>query len=95
MGPRELLALAVNRVSFLRPREKMLLCELDIAPERFARLGLPELERMLGRPVRSSRWDPADALRGAEEDRKLLTSGPIHCTFIWSDDFPPYIKGNL
>ena len=92
MGPRELLALAVNRVPFLRPREKLLLCELETSPGIFARLGLPELERILGRPVRSRRWDPAEALRGAEEDLRLLTSGPIHCTFIWSPDFPPLLR---
>jgi DNA processing protein len=92
MEPRELLALAVNRVPFLRPREKLLLCELDLAPERFACLRLPELERILGRPVRSARWDPAGAVRGAEEDRKLLTSGPIKCTFIWSEDFPILLR---
>jgi DNA processing protein len=92
MGPRELLALAVNRVPFLRPREKLLLCELETSPGIFARLGLRELEGILGRPVRSRRWDPVEALRGAEEDRILLTSGPIHCTFIWNPDFPPLLR---
>jgi DNA processing protein len=92
MGPNELLALAVNRVPFLRPREKLLLCEVCAHPGRFARLSLSELERILCRPIRSRRWDPVSALQYAEKDRKLLTSGPIHCTFIWSDDFPPLLR---
>jgi DNA processing protein len=92
MGPRELLALAVNRVPFLRPREKLLLCEVCADPGPFARLGLAGLERILGRPIRSRRWDPSGALAGAEGDRKVLTRGPIHCTFIWSDDFPILLR---
>ena len=92
MAPNELTALAINRVPFLKPREKLLLLEVCATPERLARLPAAALPAILGRTVRSQNWDPAGELRRAEADQKLLTSGPIHCTFIWSPDFPLLLK---
>ena len=92
MAPNELAALAINRVPFLKPREKLLLLEVCASPERLARLPAAALPAILGRAVRSHNWDPAGELRRAEADLKLLTSRSIQCTFIWSDDFPPLLR---
>ena len=88
----ELTALAINRVPFLKPREKLLLLEVCATPERLAGLSASALPAILGRAVRSNNWDPAAELRRAETDRKLLTSGAIRCTFIWSPDFPRLLR---
>jgi DNA processing protein len=92
MAPDELTALAINRVPFLKPREKLLLLEVCATPERLARLSAAELPGILGRSVRSHNWDPQGELRRAEADQKLLTSKAIQCTFIWSSDFPLTLK---
>ena len=92
MAPNELVALAVNRVSFLKPREKLLLVEFCSTPERLARLQADALPMVLGRPVRSRSWDPRGELARAEAERKSLTSGPIHCTFVWNSDFPRLLR---
>jgi DNA processing protein len=92
MAPNELAALAINRVPFLKPREKLLLLEVCASPQQLARLPAAALPAILGRAVRSHTWDPAGELRRAEGDLKLLTSRSIQCTFIWSDDFPPLLR---
>ncbi len=92
MAPDELTALAINRVPFLKPREKLLLLEVCATPERLARLSAAALPAILGRNVRSHNWDPVAALRRAEADIRLLTSGSIQCTFIWNPDFPPLLR---
>jgi DNA processing protein len=92
MAPDELAALAINRIPFLKPREKLLLLELCPTPERLVRLSAAALPAILGRTVRSHNWDPVSELRKAEADQKLLTSGSIQCTFIWSPDFPLILK---
>jgi len=92
MASDELLALAVNRVPFLKPREKALLLELCGTPERFGRIAWGELGGILGRAVRSRNWDPEDHLRQAEAELKTLTSGSIKCTFLWKKDFPPLLR---
>ena len=92
MATSELVALAVNRVSFLKPREKLLLVELCATPERLARMPAAALPAVLGRPVRSRNWDPAAELARAEAERKVLTFGSIHCTFVWSSDFPQLLR---
>ncbi len=92
MAPDELTALAINRVPFLKPREKLLLLEVCATPERLARLPAAALPAILGRSVRSHNWDPAGELRRAEADQELLTSGSIHCTFVWNADFPPLLR---
>jgi DNA processing protein len=92
MAPSELVALAVNRVPFLKPREKLLLVELCATPERLARLSGSFLPAVLGRPVRSRSWDPDAELARAEAERKCLTAGAIQCTFVWSSDFPQLLR---
>jgi DNA processing protein len=77
---------------FLKPREKLLLLEVCATPERLAGLSASALPAILGRAVRSNNWDPAAVLQRAEADRKLLTSGAIQCTFIWSPDFPRLLR---
>ena len=92
MAPNELAALAINRVPFLKPREKLLLLEVCATPERLSRLPAAALPAILGRTVRSHNWDPQGELRRAEADQRVLTSGSIRCTFIWSPDFPLILK---
>lgn len=92
MAGDELLGLAVNRVPFLKPREKALLLEVCASAERFERLDRRALEVLLGRPVRSRNWNPAEHLRQAEADWRSLTAGSIICTFIWKEDYPRWLR---
>jgi DNA processing protein len=92
MAPSELLALAVNRVPFLRPLEKFRVMALCSQTDRFAALRRGDMEQILKR-----RFDdpglPADSyLEAAEKDRKGLTRGEFQCTFYWSKDYPPQLR---
>ena len=92
MAPSELLALAVNRVPFLRPLEKFRVMALFPRTDRFVALRRNDMEQILKR-----RFDdpglPADYyLEAAERDRKGSTRGEFQCTFYWSRGYPPQLR---
>ena len=92
MAPSELLALAVNRVPFLRPLEKFRVMALFPRTDRFVALRRNDMEQILKR-----RFDdpglPADYyLEAAERDRKGLTRGRFQCTFYWDSAVPPQLR---
>jgi len=87
-----LVLLALNRLEFLKAREKLLLAELCGAGERLFSLSLGQLEKLLGRRLRTRGWKPGEALEGARADQKHLTAGGISCTFYPDADFPPQLK---
>ena len=77
-----LILLALNRVPFLKPREKLRLTQLLHSSEAFFSLSKNKLEEMLCRKVVTA--DPdffRRALRQGEQDLFNLTDGRIHCTF--------------
>ncbi|MBA7646053.1 hypothetical protein ES703_53814 [subsurface metagenome] len=93
MAPDEkLFLLALNRVSFLKPKEKLLLAEIYSSLGWFLSLSRGDLEAILGRKIKSSRWQPAEYLELAQTDQNYLTAGPINCTFYWDKAFPPLLR---
>jgi DNA processing protein len=83
-----LLYLLLNRVPFLRPKERLDLAGMVGTLERVLRLSQAELEVLLDRRIRSSRWNPGELLRQAEADRKYLTATGIGCTFYPDSSYP-------
>jgi DNA processing protein len=92
MACSKLLALAVNRVAFLRPREKKCLLEACETPARFGGMSTAALAAIVGRPVRSGSWQPLELLRQAERELRDLTLAGFVCTFYWERTFPSLLK---
>jgi DNA processing protein len=88
----ELLFLALNRASFLRPREKLLLAELIPSASELIRCSGPDISRCLGRVLRHTRWEPAKLVKFAEYDRKYLTKANIKYTFYSNDEYPAQLR---
>jgi DNA processing protein len=92
MAPSELLALAVNRVPFLRPLEKFRVMALCPRVEQFVDLSRADMERILQRRFDDPGLPAKRYLEAAERDRKGLTRGQFHCTFYWSGGYPPQLR---
>lgn len=69
---RTLELLAVQRLGFLKPGEKLRLMEALDAGSSLERLTLSGLERRVGRVLRRARWEPARLIAEAESDLGLL-----------------------
>ena len=87
-----LLYLAIHRIPFLRPGEKLRLAETLEDENELLSLRRFELEAIINRKIRSQRWDIEEALRLAERDEKLLTRGLFDCTFYWDQDYPALLR---
>lgn len=92
MNNQSLLMLALSRVPFLRPRERLLLQELLAGPEDLVKVGKKDLEMTLNRRIRSEYWRPADLVRQAEACQLYLTKRDILCTFYTDQGYPPLLK---
>jgi DNA processing protein len=84
--------LALNRVPFLKAREKLTLMHEFADISDVFRLSRRDLEYVLGRRILSERWSPGDFLRQGEEDLKNLTKDTIRCIFYEDDEYPPQLK---
>ncbi len=87
----QMFLLALNRISFLKPKEKLMLAQI-FELSAFFSLHLRELEEILGRRIKSRSWSPTEILKMAEVDRKHLTERGINCTFYWDKAFPPQLR---
>jgi len=89
LGARQLLALALARMSFLKPRERFHIlgrCRLaEFADYSIVQLALL-LRRRLG--LRRRLPPPAAWLERARADQDHLTGGRLGCTFLWEPDYP-------
>ena len=83
--------LAINRVSFLRPKEKLILAEMLTSEVALNALSKRNLEMLIGRKIRAA-WQQDNYLALAESDIKYLTKRNISCTFYFSKDYPPQLK---
>lgn len=92
MAPSEQLALAVNRVPFLRPLEKFRVMDLCPTVRDLSGLSRRDLEQILRRRFDDPGWPSQACLKGAEADRKGLTRGQFRCTFYWNREFPPQLR---
>ena len=87
-----LLALALQRASFLSAEERLRLWDLVDDPTRLSVLSLRDLEALVGRRLEGRRWDPQSLLGRAEEDAVLLER--LGARFIHHDesDYPPLLR---
>lgn len=92
MEHNELLALAVNRMAFLRPRERISLLESASTPRMFCSMSAADLSRRVGRRIPAAFWRPGEFLRQAEREQRDLTRAGIVCTFYWDTVFPTLLK---
>ncbi len=92
MNSRPLLFLALARVTFLLPKERLLLAELLEGVEDFLRLGKRELEISINRRIRAPRFNPAEYVRRAETDELYLTKRNILCTFYGDGKYPALLR---
>ena len=95
LGARRLLALALARMSFLKPRERCQVlrrCRL----EEFADYSLVQLALLLRRRLGLRRRlpPPAEWLERARTDQDHLTAGRLGCTFLWEPEYPRDAAGN-
>ena len=93
LGARRLLALALARMSFLKPRERCQIlrrCRLaEFADYSLVQLALL-LRRRLG--LRRRLPPPAAWLERARADQDHLTGGGLGCTFLWEPDYPRMLR---
>ena len=92
MNSRPLLFLTLARVTFLTPKERLLMAELLEGIEDFLRLGKRELEISINRRIRIVRFDPAEYVRRAETDELYLTKRNILCTFYGDGKYPALLR---
>ena len=92
MAPSEQLALAVNRVPFLRPLEKFRVMALCPGTEKFANLSRADMEQILQRRFDDPGLPAQRYLEAAKRDQKSLTRGRFQCTFYWSGGYPPQLR---
>ncbi|MBN1799263.1 MAG: DNA-processing protein DprA [Spirochaetales bacterium] len=88
----ELLFLAINRASFLKPRDKLLLAEVIPSVSVFLKISGADVGRCLGRMVHAAKWEPENFLKFAEYDRKYLTKANIKYTFYSEEKYPAPLR---
>ena len=92
-GARRLLALALARMSYLRPVERCAILRRCRLAE-FADLSVERLAALLGRRlgVRRRQPPPAVWLERAGADAERLTAGVWQCTFLWEPGYPRILR---
>jgi DNA processing protein len=92
MSSRTLLCLALVRVSFLKPRERILLADLVEGVDDFLKLGKKDLEALIGRKVRAPSFLPSEFVKKAQTDELYLTKRNILCTLYSGREYPALLK---
>ncbi len=89
LDARRMLALALARMSFLKPKERCQILQRCRLAE-FAGLSCERLAALLGRRLGvRRRWPPpAVWLQRARVDHAHLTGGRLGCTFLWQAEYP-------
>ena len=75
MGMNAILTLFIHRMDFLGPDEKRLIADTFDDPVRLRGLGLADLGAVIGRSLRTVRWQPEELWRQANRDADWLASG--------------------
>ena len=92
MAEIEIHLLALNRIPFLRSRDKLVLLAVQESSREIFSLSLTDLEYILGRKLKSALWRPDEYLEAAERDRKYLTANEIGCTFHSESSYPAQLR---
>jgi DNA processing protein len=84
--------LALNRVTFLTPRERLSLINIFSNLKDVFRLKKSELSEALGRRIVSKNWHPDNILRLTDNDLKEISYGRIKCLFYFDKEYPAQLK---
>ena len=84
--------IALSHVSFLSPREKLLLADMRGGPAGVLELGLRDMAAMLGRRFITREWQPALLMEKAEESERRLPGEGLGCIFYTDPDYPPQLR---
>ncbi|RKX78418.1 MAG: DNA-protecting protein DprA [Spirochaetes bacterium] len=88
----DLIAFAINRMDFLKPREKLLFSELFEDRRGLLSLNISKIERIINRRLKRDSFDAHSLLKQAEDDMNYLTVRNFKYTFYWEADFPPQLR---
>jgi DNA processing protein len=83
---------ALHRMDFLKTREKLFLYELLDTDEDIFHLTKKEVQALIGRQLRTRRWDPGGCLKMAEVDMKTIERRGIQSLFFWDPGYPPQLR---
>ncbi len=83
--------LALNRLRFLRIREKLFLSDCITDEQQFLSLTKSRVIQLLGRNLRTSAWDSAAILRQGERDLRYVERNGITLAPHWSPKYPPQL----
>jgi len=92
VGSRELVALALQRATPLRPDERLLVWDLVTDEASFAALSLRDLEAMICRRIEGSRFSAPALLAEAERDAELLDRLGSWLLVIDDPRYPPLLR---
>jgi DNA processing protein len=84
--------LALAHVSFLTPREKIVLSDILGGADRILALSLSDMAGLLGRRFVTETWEPGRLLDRAGECEKRLTEDGIGCIFYTDAAYPPQLR---
>ena len=86
------LRLAINRMTGLRPHEKLQLEDLVDSERFFSSLTAPLLSRITGRPIAENTTAPDDLLRLAERDLRYIRSNHVHVIPCYDAKYPAMLR---
>jgi len=86
------LRLAINRMTGLRPHEKLQLEDLVDSERFFCSLTAPLLSRITGRPIAEHAAAPDDLLRMAERDLRYIRSNRVHVIPCYDAKYPAMLR---
>lgn len=84
--------LALNRVSFLTPYERLTLIDVFDDPEDIFKLSKNDLSAVLGRRIVSRNWKPEKIFELADKDYSELSQGRIKCIFYNDENYPEQLS---
>ncbi len=84
--------LALAHVSFLTPREKIVLSDMLGGADRILALSLSDMAGLLGRRFVTEAWEPGRLLDRAGECEKRLTEDGIGSIFYTDAAYPPQLR---
>ena len=86
------LPLALARISFLKPKERLLLLDLLDHGSSLLDLKIQDLEGMIQRRIKKGSWNPLKALEEGEKDSENCRKYDIQILYFWDSDYPPQLR---
>lgn len=86
------LLLRLNRLTFLAPRDRIILAQQLETEESLRRATIEELSIMVGRPLSPGRYGGSSLEFDLERDREALEDGDISICSFFDADYPPRLR---